>query len=196
MPRGPRTTLLKPGDRAPHSGVYQCVHKRHRAPHLITALKGEALPSCKGCGEQVRYRLHAKEDTAILARQVPSLLLVDPEKTVSYTLKQVLENSGYRVATAASYRAASSMLRQRPFDVVLTEVDLERGAEGLRLAVDAKQLQPPPVVILSASQPTQEGLRAALGLANYLVFKPIDLIELQNALDTMVSRRAVQLGNG
>jgi CheY-like chemotaxis protein len=120
-------------------------------------------------------------------------LLVDPENTISYTLKQILEGSGYRVSTAGTYPAASSILRQRAFDVVLTELDLERGAEGLRLALDAKQQQPAPVVILSVSKPSQEGLRSALGVANYLVFKPIDLGELQNALHTMVARRALQL---
>lgn len=192
MPRGLRTDVLKPGNRAPRSGVYQSTHSRHRAPHLVTILKGELLPACRRCGQQVRYRLLDKSEERTLQRRSPALLLVDPENTVSYTLKQILEGTGYRVSTAASYRSAASMLRQRPFDVVLTEVDLERGAEGLRLALEAKQLDPPPVVILSASQPTEQGLRAALGVANYLVFKPIDLGELQNALDTMTSRRALQ----
>lgn len=194
MPRRQQITVLKPGDRAPQSGVYQSSHVRHRAVHSVTVLKGEVFPPCKRCGDQVRYRLQDKGNMSLLGdRRSPSLLLVDPENSVSFTLKQVLETSGYRVATAASYHSATNMLRQRPFDVVLTEVDLERGAEGLRLATDAKRLQPPPVVILSASQPTEEGLRAALGVANYLVFKPIDLNELQNALNTMVSRRAVQI---
>lgn len=186
--------VLKPGEKAPDSGVYQSTHFRHRAAHLVTVMKGETFPACRRCGQQVRYRLHEKGTASAAARRrPPSLLLVDPVNTVSYTLKRVLETSGYRVSTAASYRSAASMLRQRPFDVLLTEVDLERSAEGLQLAVDAKRLQPPPVVVLSASQPSKDGLRAALGVANYLVFKPIDLHELHIALDTMVSRRAAQL---
>lgn len=194
MPRRQRMAELRPGDKAPYSGVYQSSHYRHRGPHLVTVLKDEIFPPCLRCGQHVRYRLLEKGDASLLGRLRPaSLLLVDPVNTVSFTLKQVLETSGYRVSTASTYRSAARMLRQRPFDVVLTEVDLEHGAEGLRLALDAKQLQPPPVVVLSASQPTEEGLRAALGVANYLVFKPIDLAELHNALDTMVSRRALQL---
>jgi CheY-like chemotaxis protein len=194
MPRGQRMAVLRPGDKAPCSGVYQSSHCRHRAPHFVSVLKGEVFPACKRCGDQVRYRLHEKGNPSSLERgRPPSLLLVDPENTVSYTLQQVLVTSGYRVDTAASYRSAAAMLSRRAFDVVLTEVDLEHGAEGLQLALLAKQLEPPPVIILSASQPTEEGLRAALGVANYLVFKPIDLSELHNALDTMVSRRALQL---
>lgn len=194
MPRRQRIAMLKPGDKAPYSGVYQSLHQGHRNTHLVTVLKGEIFPNCRRCGSEVRYCLREKGELLLVDRsRSPSLLLVDPENTVSFTLKGVLESSGYRVTTAGSYRSAQTMLRQRTFDVVLTEVDLEHGAEGLRLAMDAKQLQPPPVVILSASQPTEQGLRSALGVANYLVFKPIDLNELQNALGTMVSRRALQL---
>lgn len=192
MPRGQRTTLLKPGDCAPQSGVYQSTHRRHRASHQVTVLEGEVFPACKRCGEHVRYRLVRPSEVQVRGPRAPSLLLVDPENTVSFTLKGVLESSGYRVSTASSYSAAAQALRRTSFDVLLTEVDLEHGSEGLRLALDARQLQPPPVVILSASKPTEKGLRAALGVANYLVFKPIDLNELQNALDTMVSRRAIQ----
>lgn len=192
MSRGKSRNLLRPGELAPRSGIYESTHRRHRAPHPVTVLRGEVFPSCRVCGDHVRYRL-TSEAAQSAAQPAPSLLLVDPENSVSYTLKQILQNSGYQVTTASSYRSAADSLRHSRFDVVLTELDLERGAEGLRLALDAKRQQPAPAIILSASKPTEQGLRAALGLANYLVLKPIDLSELQNALDTMVSRRALQL---
>ena len=150
------------------------------------------MPACRHCGQHVRYRLVEKTDElAGLLRRTPSLLLVDTENTVSTTLKQILEGEGYEVTTAGNYRQAADFLRRRVFDVVLTEVDLDRGMEGLRLALEAKRIEPRPVVVLSASRPTEKGLRAALGLANYLVLKPIDLSELQNALGTMLARRQV-----
>jgi CheY-like chemotaxis protein len=187
--RQPRA-LLRPGDTAPSTGVYTVTHRRHRLPHEVSLLKGDLLPACKRCGQHVRYRLNDPvENGKGLLPAKPSLLLVETEDTVSFTLRRILETSGYSVMTAASYRQAADLLRRCSFDVVLTEVDLERGSEGLRLAMEAKRLQPPPVVVLSASQPTEQGLRAALGLANYLVLKPIDLSELQNALGTMLARR-------
>ncbi len=194
MPGRRLTTVLRPGDIVPRSGVYAVRHARHRSPHDVSLVDGDTFPACRTCGQQVRYVLvdPARGDGR-LPRSRASLLLVDTEKTISYTLKQILESCGYRVDTAASYRNATDLLRRRGFDVVLTEVDLDRGAEGLRLALEARRLNPPPVVVLSTSQPTPDGLRNALGLAHYLVFKPIDLTELQNALQTMVTRRALEL---
>ncbi len=184
--------LLKPGDEAPCTGVYAVTHHGHRSPHEVSALKGEPMPPCRHCGQHVRYRLVDQvHDVATLLRRIPSLLLVDTEHTVSATLKQILEGEGYDVTTAGNYRQAADLLRRRAFDVILTEVDLDRGMEGIRLALEAKRIEPSPVVVLSASRPTEKGLRAALGLANYVVLKPIDLSELQNALGTMLARRQV-----
>ncbi len=192
MPGRQTRALLKPGDPAPCNGLYTVTHRRHRSPHQVSLLEGDLLPPCKRCGQHVRYRLAdvVGDHDALLGRR-PSLLLVDTENTVSITLKQILESEGYEVTAAGNYREAAGLLRRRTFDVILTEVDLDRGMEGLRLALDAKRIQPPPVVILSASRPTEKGLRAALGLANYLVLKPIDLSELQNALGTMLARRQI-----
>jgi len=49
---------FKPGQKAPHSGIYDIVHDRgHRVQHQVTVLADEHLPPCRGCGKGVRFRL-------------------------------------------------------------------------------------------------------------------------------------------
>ena len=52
---GERTFL--PGDAVPTSGVYRVQHYRHRTTHEITILEKEKFPSCRTCGQQVRFEL-------------------------------------------------------------------------------------------------------------------------------------------
>jgi hypothetical protein len=59
---GQRTFL--PGDRVPQSGVYRVQHYRHRTPHEITILQGEHFPSCRTCGQQVRFELERAAEHA------------------------------------------------------------------------------------------------------------------------------------
>ena len=65
---------------------------------------------------------------------MPSVLLVDPEPSVIVTLKMILERDGYMVSTATSYIEATSLLQNESWDILITELDLEAEALGLRLA--------------------------------------------------------------
>ena len=72
---------------------------------------------------------------------MPSVLLVDPEPGVIVTLKMILERDGYSVSTATSYSAAAALLQSQSWDILITELDLEAEALGLRLAGEAKSLR-------------------------------------------------------
>ncbi len=81
-----RTSLpirsLTAGDTVPESGVYRAIHRGHRAPHPLVALKGESFPACRSCGPRVRFELleavpHATHDWDFAG---PSLVLVKGEK--------------------------------------------------------------------------------------------------------------------
>jgi transcription elongation factor Elf1 len=48
---------LRPGDKAPQSGIYQCRHGGHREDHQVTLKEGQALPACRTCGDSVRFTL-------------------------------------------------------------------------------------------------------------------------------------------
>jgi CheY-like chemotaxis protein len=184
-------TQYRPGEPVPETGVYRVLHSRHRSPHESTLCEGETFPACKRCGEDVRFEMVLSND---FSKTGPALLLVDDERSVRTTLKQVLQQEGYKVSTAETYSRALGMLKRRPFDAVITEMDLDSQEAGLDLARSVKNLKSRPVIILSTADPTTEKLRAAMELRiNYLVIKPIDLQELRQALGRMIARRLAVL---
>jgi DNA-binding response OmpR family regulator len=128
---------------------------------------------------------------------MPSVLLVDPEPGVIVTLKMILERDGYSVSTATSYSAAAALLHDQSWDVLITELDLEAEALGLRLAGEAKSLQHRPAIFVYASYPDVERLRAALALhIDYCGFKPLEVEEIRKVVRLLVARNCASRNRG
>jgi DNA-binding response OmpR family regulator len=120
---------------------------------------------------------------------MPSVLLVDPEPSVIVTLKMILDRDGYSVSTATSYAAAAALLQDESWDVLITELDLEAEAMGLRLAGEAKSLDYHPAIFVYASYPNVERLRAALALrVDYCGFKPLEVDEIRKVVRLLLAR--------
>jgi hypothetical protein len=50
----------KPGERVLRSGIYKAIHDpEHALEQLVTCIFGNSFPLCNGCGENVRFMLHA-----------------------------------------------------------------------------------------------------------------------------------------
>lgn len=181
---------FRPGEVAADSGVYQVVHKRHRAPHPVLVLAGMRFPACKVCGEAVRFRIERQAQDGNEPR-TPAVLVADREAAVARQLRRELANEGYQVTLADSYEDAVRLLGRDRFDALITEFDLEKERVGLDLAQTALRMRRAPLVIVSMANPSVDSLRALLGMRiHYLVTKPIDLGELRSALTRLMMRRA------
>ena len=62
-----------------------------------------------------------------------SVLVVDDEEALRYSLRQVLELGGYEVYEAASGEEALAVLRESRFAVVLLDLMLGGRVDGLRV---------------------------------------------------------------
>ena len=77
------------------------------------------------------------------------MLIVDDEPTVCLTLKMIFEQEGFKVATAGSAAEAIGALKNGDrYDMVVTDLHMEREDAGFDLVRVAKKLDPPPVVIV------------------------------------------------
>ena len=93
----------------------------------------------------------------------PSLLIVDDEANVLFTLKLVLEEEGYAITTAGSCSDALKLIHDsRRFDAILTDLWMEREDVGLELAEAAAKLRPRPVIMIFTGYGSIINARGAL----------------------------------
>ena len=120
-----------------------------------------------------------------------SVLLVDDERFARTVYSDYLRAAGYEVEVAADAEAALGLLKQRRFDVLLTDVILP-GSSGLDLLGIAKGIDPNlEVVVITALDKVDPAVRAMKsGASDYLV-KPVAPEGLQLAVQRCISTRAL-----
>ena len=124
----------------------------------------------------------------------PWILLAEDEPGILFTFSAILRQQGYQVETARSFAEAQQRMLAHRYDAMIADLNMERVGLGLELARQAKELDPPPAVVIYTGYPTLEQLRAALALhVDYLALKPVDLEEIKTALHRLVTRRALSL---
>lgn len=191
------TRRFTPGQVVPSNGVYRVLHAKHRAPHEVTLLEGQKFPPCRRCGEDVRFELVVAahhEPAGVAHAGPPALLVADPEPHVGNALRMLLEDHGYTVTVAGSRVEALGLLRMHKFDAVLTALEFDHSPDGLEIARAARVTAADPVVLVSVVDPRPQVLRDVLGLrVDYLIFKPIEVAELEQALARLLARRTDSL---
>jgi DNA-binding response OmpR family regulator len=68
-----------------------------------------------------------------MLKRLPSVLVVDGDDRVRVTVASMLQDAGFRVATAASGWEALDLLEQREFDLAVVDVGLPDDLTGLDL---------------------------------------------------------------
>ncbi len=106
------------------------------------------------------------------------ILVVDDEDYIRELVRHALENVGYEVNEAADGKTAQSMLRQHPYNVIITDLRLP-GLTGEAILEEARALFPETVVIIMTGfgniQSTVDAMRR--GAYDYIP-KPFQLEEL------------------
>lgn len=117
-----------------------------------------------------------------------TILVVDDEGAIRYSVTKTLERVGYQVITASSGEEALQVLAEQNFDVVLTDIRMP-GISGVDLLERIKDQSPDAVVILMtgyASLGTAvESLR--LGANDYLI-KPSTSEDIRESVQRGVER--------
>jgi signal transduction histidine kinase len=113
------------------------------------------------------------------------VLVVDDEETVMLTIQGILELDGYEVVATASGETALELIRSQYFDVVLVDLRLEDGMDGLDLVRELRRQSVDAVAIMLTGYASLDSAVNALreGAYDYL-YKPCEVLELR----TTVSR--------
>lgn len=82
----------------------------------------------------------------------PAVLLVDDDPAVRESVGQLLEEQGAQVTAAGTFDEAEDRLQHCQFALVLTDLRLDRGTEGLQVAKIARSRIPGARVVLFSGQ--------------------------------------------
>ena len=117
------------------------------------------------------------------------VLVVDDEDSVMVTIQSILELDGYAVTGATTGQAAIELIQTQSFDVVLTDLRLENGIDGLDILREAQVLSAESVGIMLTGYASIDSAVQALraGAYDYLL-KPCDVLELRTAVSRGLER--------
>jgi len=121
--------------------------------------------------------------------ETKSLLLVDDEAIILNSLGTDLDQENFDVTLAASGDEAISLLKDKKFDVVITDLSMP-GSDGIQVLQEAKSINPfTVVIILTGYGDMTSAIRALrLGADDYLL-KPCDLEELLIRIERCLERQ-------
>ncbi len=124
------------------------------------------------------------------------VLVVDDEKDHAQVMSEALERQGHRCDVVNSLAEAEARLRQKSYDVVVTDLVMEGRRDGLELLKKARTLTPPPQVILvSAHGDIPLAVQAMNEGAYGFIEKPLDLSHFRAQVNRAAERAALQKQN-
>ena len=121
------------------------------------------------------------------------ILLVDDDESVRVTMQAILESDGYAVTAVDQGARALKMLRQRTFDLVLTDLRMQE-VDGLMVLAEVQRVAPETVAIMLTGYASLESAVKSLqeGAYAYLV-KPCNVDELRATIVRGLERRRLTL---
>ncbi|MGO8700081.1 MAG: sigma-54-dependent transcriptional regulator [Limisphaerales bacterium] len=125
----------------------------------------------------------------------PTLLIVDDEKPTRDGLRAALEEH-YDVWVAEDAKAATALLEESNFDVLLTDFRLPQ-EDGMKLIARAKSLANPPVCILMTAYGSEELAVEAMkqGADDYIAKGRLQIDELEMRIGRALRRRHLEVEN-
>jgi two-component system, NtrC family, nitrogen regulation response regulator NtrX len=117
---------------------------------------------------------------------MPSILVIDDERSIRNTLKEVLEYEKYNVVTAENGPAGLDLVRENKFDVILCDIKMP-GMDGIEFLEQSLRISDAPVVMISGHGTIDTAVEAIKKGAYDYIAKPPDLnrllVTLRNALE-------------
>ncbi|GGK81691.1 sigma-54-dependent transcriptional regulator [Rufibacter glacialis] len=118
---------------------------------------------------------------------MPKILIIDDERSIRYTLKEILEYENYTVDEAEDGERGLELLQKSKYDVVLCDIKMPK-MDGMEVLERATALVPDtPFIMISAHGTIDTAVEATKKGAYDFLVKPPDLnrllVSVRNALD-------------
>lgn len=126
---------------------------------------------------------------------LPTLLVVEDEKNTRDGLRRYFDGK-FDIYLAPDVDTAMNLLESQPVDVLLTDLRLMGGTEGLDLLKRARAISHPPVCVLMTAYGSEKVAVQAMKQGAYdYITKPLDLEKLDAVLTRALHSRKVETEN-
>ena len=123
------------------------------------------------------------------------ILVVDDEQIIRESLSFVLKKEGYQVEEAANGKEALAKQENRPFDIVISDIEMPE-MRGMELLEHVTKRTPQTFVIMITAFASIETAVAALRKGAYdYVLKPIDFDDILHRIRRLLDHRSLSLEN-
>lgn len=118
---------------------------------------------------------------------MPSILIIDDEKSIRKTLTEILSFEGYKIEESADGEEGLKKFREKTFDVVLCDIKMPK-VDGIDFLQQAVQINPDvPIIMISGHGNIETAVEAVKKGAYDFIQKPPDLnrllITIRNAME-------------
>ena len=114
------------------------------------------------------------------------VLFVDDEKNIRLTLPLMLESFGFKVTSAGTVAEALRLISERKFDVLLSDMNIDRAGDGFTVVSAMRSIQPKAVrLILTGYPDIDTAMRAIREQVDDYLVKPT---EVENLVATIRSK--------
>src|ERR1041385_149931 len=122
-----------------------------------------------------------------------SLLVVDDEENVAFSVSEVLRREGFEVETALTGQSAIRRLHEKEFDLVLTDLHME-GVDGISVLSELRRRHPLTSAIVLTGFASLESAVASMrqGAYDYLI-KPCMIEDLKLTIKRGLEHRRLLL---
>ncbi len=121
------------------------------------------------------------------------ILVVDDEKMTRKNLEHVFTKDGYLVDTASDGAQALEMIARENFDVIVTDLKMER-VDGMTVLERAKAKDPSiAVIVITGYASVTTAIDAIKKGSHHFIAKPLRLDEIRTVIQSALARKKLQL---
>ncbi|HZR32965.1 MAG TPA: ATP-binding protein [Terriglobales bacterium] len=125
----------------------------------------------------------------MIASSKARILVVDDDAAVLLTTKAILQLENYEVEGIGDGAAALDVIRQRHFDLVLTDLKMPE-VDGLAVLAEVRKCSPMTVTVMMTGYGSVDSALEAVRLGAYeYLLKPIEVDELKQAVRRSLERK-------
>ncbi len=121
-----------------------------------------------------------------------NILIIDSNSKMANDITHTFRNDGFTITDAADFESAAAIIKQRDFDVIISDTNIRGGTLDELLEYDTRTGTKPIVIVSAGHQNLEEALKAVEAGAFDVIRKPYRIPELEVKIKNALKIRKLE----